>query len=146
MKKMSKMSYNEFDLDAGEVKVDIVKIGNTEKNEYKAFTNNRLVIKSNFGITVTYDGYNIRDEYGGLFMFKSGGWEDVVVSLEIVFSLQHPGLLLTSHSEKIPKTLTSQETISAVTEAIMEDKKTADMTLRCGAETFRVHKTFLGSR
>ena len=33
MKKMSKMSYNEFDLDAGEVKVDIVKIGNTEKNE-----------------------------------------------------------------------------------------------------------------
>ena len=37
MKKMSKMSYNEFNLDAGEVKVDIVKIGNTEKNEYKAF-------------------------------------------------------------------------------------------------------------
>ena len=73
-------------------------------------------------------------------MFKSGGREDKVVSLEIVFSLQHPGLLLTSHSEKIPKTLTSQETISAVTEAIMEDKETTDLTLRCLAGTLPSHR------
>ena len=79
-------------------------------------------------------------------MFKSGGWEDKVVSLEIVFSLQYPGLLLTSHGVKIPKTLTSQETLSAVTKAIMEDQETADLTLRCGEETFMVHKSFLCSR
>ena len=145
---------------AGEVKVDMagqietVKLGDVEKNEYKAFTDNKITINSNSGITVTYygqsSGYNgskqksIKDK--GVFRYKSGGWEDEAVTLEIVFSLQYPGLLLTSHGVKIPKTLTSQETLSAVTKAIMEDKETADMTLRCGVETFRVHKTFLCSR
>ena len=145
---------------AGEVKVDMagqietVKLGDVEKNEYKAFTDNKITINSNSGITVTYygqsSGYNgskqnsIKDT--GVFRYKSGGWEDEAVTLEIVFSLQYPGLLLTSHGVKIPKTLTSQETLSAVNKAIMEDQETADLTLRCREETFRVHKNFLCSR
>ena len=53
---------------AGEVKVDMagqietVKLGDVEKNEYKAFTDNKITINSNSGITVTYygqsSGYN----------------------------------------------------------------------------------------
>ena len=159
---------------AGEVRVDMagqietVKLGDVEKSEYKAFTDNKITINSNSGIKVTYygqsrgyDGYQA-DIYGqrsgyngskqnsikdtGVFLYKSGGWEDEAVTLEIVFSLQYPGLLLTSHGVKIPKTLTSQETLSAVNKAIMEDQETADLTLRCREETFRVHKNFLCSR
>ena len=143
---------------AGEVKVDMagqietVKLGDVEKNEYKAFTDNKITINSNSGITVTYygSGYSgskqnsIKDT--GVFLYKSGGWEDEAVTLEIVFSLQYPGLLLTSHGVKIPKTLTSQETLSAVNKAIMEDQETADLTLRCEDQSFRVHKNFLCSR
>ena len=145
---------------AGEVKVDMagqietVKLGDVEKSEYKAFTDNKITINSNSGITVTYygqsSGYNgskqnsIKDT--GVFRYKSGGWEDEAVTLEIVFSLYYPGLLLTSHGVKIPKALASQETLSANIKAIMEDKETADLTLRCGDQTFRVHKSFLCSR
>jgi len=44
---------------------------------------------------------------------------------------------------KIPKDLTSQETLPSLNKAIMKDESTADLTVICQSKTFRVHKNFL---
>ena len=46
----------------------------------------------------------------------------------------------------LPKTLASQETLSALNRSILRDEETADLTVRCGEKTFRVHRSFLCSR
>ena len=57
---------SEFDEKKKKVKgapqVEIVRLGNAEKNEFEAFTNGKLTIKSNSGITVTYVGFNFKEE------------------------------------------------------------------------------------
>ena len=50
------------------------------------------------------------------------------------------------HDLKLPKSLGSEATVSAVNKDIMLDEDTADFTIRCGTKSFRVHKNFLCSR
>ena len=121
-----------------------IKFGDVEKKVYKAFTNGVIVIHS--GKTVRrnhpYNGY--QETFPGVFIYNTdGGWQDEAVTLELIFSLHHPGVLLMSQEVSVPKSLDSQETLPAMIKSIMLDSETADLILRCDTKSFRVHKTFL---
>ena len=47
---------------------------------------------------------------------------------------------------KMPVSLRSEATITAVNKTIMLDEDTADFTVRCETKEFKVHKNFLCSR
>ena len=138
---------------AGEVKktidgkAEITKFGDVEKNVYQAFTNSKLVIDSGKYVRRTHPNTGHQETTPAVFIYNTdGGWQDEVVTLELVFSLHHPGVLIMSQEVAVPKSLRSQETLPAITKSIMLDEATTDLTLRCDTKTFRVHKSFLCSR
>ena len=116
---------------------------------YEHLHNNKLTIKSNSGIKIRCNGADIFGNIktlSGVFIYAPVDGKDEVVTLELEFSLHLPGPLLSSSGVKLPRTMTSQETLSALNKDILGDEETADLTLRCGDKTFRVHKSFLCSR
>ena len=128
-------------------KVDTMKFGNAEKDVYKAFTNGVIVIDSGKQVRRNHPFTGNQETFPGVFSYDTDeGWVDETGSLELVFSLHHPGLLIRSQEVAVPKSLRSQETLPAITKSIMLDEETADLTLRCDTKTFRVHKSFLCSR
>ena len=124
-----------------------IKLGDVEKMVYKAFTNGVILIDSGKSVrrNHSYNGY--QETFPGVFIYNTDrGWQDEAVTLELIFSLHHPGVLLMSQEVSVPKSLGSQETLPAMAKSIMLDSETADLTLRCDTKTFRVHKSFLCSR
>ena len=55
-------------------------------------------------------------------------------------------LLRSKPKLKIPESLRSEASTSALTKSIMQDEDTADFTVSCETKTFKVHKNFLCSR
>ena len=135
---------------AGEVKVNMngklmtIKLGDVEKKVYQAFTNGAIVIHSGKTVRRNHPYNGNQETFPGVFIYNTDrGWQDEVVTLELIFSLHHPGVLLMSQEVSVPKSLGSQETLPAMAKSIMLDSETADLTLRCDTKSFRVHKTFL---
>ena len=135
---------------AGEVKMNIdgklmtIKLGDVEKKVYQAFTNGAIVIHSGKTVRRNHPYNGNQETFPGVFIYNTDrGWQDEVVTLELIFSLHHPGVLLMSQEVSVPKSLDSQETLPAMAKSIMLDSETADLTLRCDTKSFRVHKAFL---
>ena len=115
-----------------------------EKKVYEAFTNGVLVIDSGKTVRRNHPHNRSLETFPGAFIYNTeGGWLDEAVTLELIFSLHHPGVLLMSQEVSVPESLDSQETLPAMAKSIMLDSETADLTLRCDTKSFRVHKTFL---
>ena len=83
----------------------------------------------------------------GSFSYTPTGDKKITVEVKWTIFLQQPvSTFQLQQEEKIPKSVLSQETLSVVGAAMMEDVSTADLIIKCGDEIFRAHKVVLCSR
>ena len=123
---------------AGKVDVDIDGVsktetfGNVEKNEFIGFLRD-------------LEMPHLLPPLGPFaYTYIPNGDQKITVEVKWTIYLQKPVSVFQQEAE-IPKSLLSQETLRVVGAAMMEDAATADLTIKCGDEIFRVHKVVLCS-
>ena len=111
--------------------------GSVEKNEFIGFTSHPEP-----------EGPESADILSvGSFSYTPTGDKKITVEVKWTIFLQQPvSVFQLQQEDKIPKSVLSQESRSVVGAAMMADSATADLTIKCGNEIFRVHKVILCSR
>ena len=97
--------------------------GNIEKNEFERVRGENLWFSS------------------PTFPYDINGEEKISVEVKWTIYRQQPFSVV--QDVGIPESLMIRESLSVVGKAMMADVSTADLTIKCGAEIFRVHKVFL---